>query len=255
MANWVRFAHQDDIQLGILEGDIISIHSGDIFDDPKPTGATIAIDDVTLLAPYQPKSVIGLWNNFHERADKEGQSIPATPLYFMKPVCSVIGPGDAIKSPVGYQGRVIFEAELGIVMARTCVNVDEDDALNYVFGYTCVNDVTAVGLLNEDPAFQQWTRCKGFNTFTPVGPWITTDLSPDELVVQAHQNGRIRQNYPVSDMIFKPASIVSLISRYQTLQAGDLIACGTSVGARPMKPGDDIEVVISGIGHLKNLFE
>jgi 2-keto-4-pentenoate hydratase/2-oxohepta-3-ene-1,7-dioic acid hydratase in catechol pathway len=124
-----------------------------------------------------------------------------------------------------------------------------------VFGYTCVNDVTAIEFLFEDKAFQQWTRCKGFDTFTPLGPVIADDLEPDGLRVKAIQNGEVRQDYPVSDMIYSPLQIISMLSHYQTLMPGDLIACGTSVGARTMKPGSKITIAIDGIGELTNPFD
>jgi 2-keto-4-pentenoate hydratase/2-oxohepta-3-ene-1,7-dioic acid hydratase in catechol pathway len=122
-------------------------------------------------------------------------------------------------------------------------------------GHLCVNDVTAIEFLFEDKAFQQWTRSKGFDTFTPLGPCINTDIDPAELNILAIQNGETRQDYPVRDMIYSPQQIVSMISGYQTLVPGDLICCGTSVGARTMKPGSDIHVSIPGIGTLVNQFD
>jgi 2-keto-4-pentenoate hydratase/2-oxohepta-3-ene-1,7-dioic acid hydratase in catechol pathway len=196
-----------------------------------------------------------LWNNFHERAQKESQTLPDVPLYFMKPITSVIGPGETIYRPRGHQGRVIFEAELGIVIGSTCQEISEEEAVQYIFGYTCVNDVTAIEFLFEDKAFQQWTRSKGFDTFTPLGPWITTGIVPGGLQVMALQGDKVRQDYAVSDMIFSPMKIVSLMSHYQTLLPGDLICCGTSVGARTMKPGTSIDIVIPGIGKLSNQFD
>jgi 2-keto-4-pentenoate hydratase/2-oxohepta-3-ene-1,7-dioic acid hydratase in catechol pathway len=173
----------------------------------------------------------------------------------MKPITSVIGPGETIYRPRGHQGRVIFEAELGIVIGSTCQEISKEEAVQYIFGYTCVNDVTAIEFLFEDKAFQQWTRCKGFDTFTPLGPWITTGIDPGGLQVMALQGDKVRQDYPVSDMIFSPMEIVSLMSHYQTLLPGDLICCGTSVGARTMKPGSSIDIVIPRIGKLSNQFD
>ena len=222
---------------------------------PEPTGDNLGRDEVELLAPIRPNSILALWNNFHERAEAEGQTIPATPLYFMKPVTSVIGPGQTIYRPRGHQGRVIFEAELGIVIGRECRDIDAVEADEVIFGYTCVNDVTAIEFLFEDKAFQQWTRSKGYDTFTPLGPLINTDIDPAGLRVLAIQDGETRQDYPVADMIYSPQQIVSMISSYQTLAPGDLICCGTSVGARTMKPGCEIVVSIPGIGELPNRFD
>ena len=255
MTSWVRFNWNDNTHLGMLDGDSIAVCNDDLFGDPAPTGETVALADVGLLAPFRPNSILALWNNFHERAEAEGQTIPATPLYFMKPVTSVIGPQQTIYRPRGHQGRVIFEAELGIVIGRECRNITADQAHDYIFGYTCVNDVTAIEFLFEDKAFQQWSRSKGFDTFTPIGPCINTDIDPAGLSVLAIQNGEERQNYPVSDMIYSPHQIVAMISSYQTLVPGDLICCGTSVGARTMKPGSEINVSIAGIGDLVNQFD
>jgi 2-keto-4-pentenoate hydratase/2-oxohepta-3-ene-1,7-dioic acid hydratase in catechol pathway len=173
----------------------------------------------------------------------------------MKPVTSVIGPNATIYRPRDHQGRVIFEAELGIVIGKQCRSITADRADEHIFGYTCVNDVTGVEFLFEDKAFQQWTRSKGFDTFTPIGPCINTDIDPAGLRILAIQNGEGRQDYPVSDMIFSPQQIVAMISGYQTLVPGDLICCGTSVGARTMKPGSEIEISIPGIGSLVNQFD
>ena len=256
MTEWIRFNYKQDTSLfGILVGDYVDEYEGNLFETPKPTGRRISINEVQLQAPLEPHSIYALWNNFHERAEKEEQTIPDVPLYFMKPLTSVIGPEQTIFRPKGHQGRVIFEAELGIVIGSKCREVNESEAAEYIFGYTCVNDVTAVEFLFEDKAFQQWTRCKGFDTFTPIGPCITTGIDPDGMQVKAVQNGETRQDYPVSDMIFSPLQIVSMMSHYQTLRPGDLISCGTSVGARTMKPGTTIDIVIPGIGVLSNAFD
>jgi 2-keto-4-pentenoate hydratase/2-oxohepta-3-ene-1,7-dioic acid hydratase in catechol pathway len=173
----------------------------------------------------------------------------------MKPVSSVIGPGETIYRPRGHGGRVIFEAELGIVIGKTCSRITSVQADDYIFGYTCVNDVTAIEFLFADKAFQQWTRSKGYDTFTPIGPCINSDIDPAGLSVLAIQGEETRQDYPVSDMIYSPQQIVAMLSDYQTLVPGDLICCGTSVGARTMKPGSQIEISIPGIGSLVNAFD
>ena len=255
MPNWIRCRHQGEIRLGILDGERVEMHAGDLFDSPAPTGEHAALGEVELLAPLTPNSILALWNNFHERAEAEGQTIPATPLYFMKPVTSVTAPGATIYRPRGHAGRVIFEAELGIVIGRECRAITTEQADDHIFGYTCVNDVTAIEFLFEDKAFQQGTRSKGFDTFTPLGPCINTDIDPAPLRILGILDGETRQDYPVADMIFSPQQIVAMISNYQTLVPGDLICCGTSVGARTMKPGSEIEISIPGIGSLVNAFD
>ena len=190
-----------------------------------------------------------------ERAAKEGNPLPADPLYFLKSNNSFCAHGSLIRKPAHFEGKVIFEAELGIVIGKRASAVSEDDAASHVFGYTCVNDVTAVEILRMDKTFEQWTRSKGFDTFGPIGPAIVSGIDPQSLRVRAVLNGQERQNYPVADMIFSPARLVSLISRDMTLEPGDIIACGTSVGAGSMKPGSTIQIIIDGIGTLENRYD
>ena len=255
MTTWVRFSKNGIEGFGTLDGAIISMHTGDIFAGSSATGTTLALADVTLLAPCRPSKMPALWNNFHERAAKEGNPLPADPLYFLKSNNSFCGPGSVIRKPAHFDGKVVFEAELGIVIGKRASAVSESDAPAHIFGYTCVNDVTAVEILRMDKTFEQWTRSKGFDTFGPIGPAIVTDIDPQALRVRAILNGQERQNYPVADMIFSPARLVSLISRDMTLEPGDIIACGTSVGAGSMKPGSTIQISIDGIGTLENRYE
>jgi 2-keto-4-pentenoate hydratase/2-oxohepta-3-ene-1,7-dioic acid hydratase in catechol pathway len=150
---------------------------------------------------------------------------------------------------------VVYEGELGIVIGKRCTAVAVADAPGYIFGYTCINDVTAAEILNKDATFAQWSRAKSFDTFGVFGPVIATGLDPSALVVRTILNGQERQNYPVADMIFSPLQLVSLISQDMTLEAGDVIACGTSVGVGSMKPGSSVSIVIDGIGTLSNRYE
>lgn len=150
---------------------------------------------------------------------------------------------------------MIFEGELGVVIGKRATAVRESDAAEHIFGYTCVNDVTAVDLLKKDPTFDQWTRAKSFDTFGPFGPVIATGLDTSHLSVKVILNGDERQHYPLADLVFAPARLVSLISRDMTLEPGDVIACGTSVGVGSMKPGATVSVVIDGVGTLTNRYE
>jgi 2-keto-4-pentenoate hydratase/2-oxohepta-3-ene-1,7-dioic acid hydratase in catechol pathway len=254
MALWVRYARDGAEGFGTLEEESIRVHAGDLFAGATPTGEAIARADVTLLPPVRPSLFVGLWNNYREAAAKQNLAIPETPLYFLKSPRSVIGPEAPIRPPPSYAGRVIYEGELGLVIGRRVHDVDEDAAAAAIFGLTCVNDVTALDLLNADPSFAQWARAKGCDSFGPIGPAIATGLDWSTLSVQVALNGRVRQNYPCSDMILPPARIVSLLSREMTLEAGDVIACGTSVGALPMRAGMVVEVTIAGIGTLRNPF-
>jgi 2-keto-4-pentenoate hydratase/2-oxohepta-3-ene-1,7-dioic acid hydratase in catechol pathway len=254
MTLWVRFRRNGREGIGALEDATIRIHAGDLFAGAKPTGESVPLADVTLLAPVRPGVFVGLWNNFHQAAAKSGLAIPETPLFFLKSPRSVIGPDAAIQPPATYSGRVIYEGELGVVIGRRVTNADEEQAATAIFGLTCVNDVTALDLLNADASFAQWARAKSCDSFGPIGPAIATGLDWSTLRVQVALNGRIRQDYPTNDMIIPPARIVSLISREMTLEPGDVIACGTSLGALPMRPGMTVEVTIEGIGTLKNVF-
>ncbi len=255
MALWVRFSRDGAEGFGTLEGETIRVHAGDMFGAPAATGESLALSDVTLLAPVRPAVFVGLWNNFREAAAKQNLAIPEPPLFFLKSPRSVVGPGAAIVPPAGYAGRVIYEGELGLVIGRRVSNADEDEAGAAIFGLACVNDVTALDTLNADASFAQWARAKGCDSFGPIGPAIATGLDWSTLRVQVALNGRVRQDYPASDMIIPPARIVSLISREMTLEAGDVIACGTSGGALPMRAGMTVEVTIESIGTLRNVFE
>jgi 2-keto-4-pentenoate hydratase/2-oxohepta-3-ene-1,7-dioic acid hydratase in catechol pathway len=254
MALWVRFRQGEAEGFGTLEGEAIRVHRGDIFAAPEATGAVLALGDVALLPPVRPLVFIGLWNNYAEAAAKQGLSHPDSPLFFLKSPRSVIGPDAPIHPPAGYAGRVIYEGELGLVIGRRVANASEEEAADAIFGLTCVNDVTALDTLTADASFPQWARAKGCDGFGPVGPAIATGLDWSSLRVKVALNGRVRQDYPCGDMIIPPARILSLLSREMTLEPGDLIACGTSVGALPMRPGMTVEVTIEGIGTLRNTY-
>lgn len=254
MAHWVGYTSKGQAGFGLLTGDHIQVHTGDLFAHPQPTGELLALADIHFGLPCYPSKFIGLWNNYHAQAAKQNLSIPSEPLYFIKAANSYLAHGQMIAPPASDEGRVVFEGELGIVIGKTCKNASIDVAQNAIFGYTCVNDVTALDLLNKDASFAQWTRAKSFDTFGVFGPAITTGLDWRTLSVRTLLNGRERQNYPCSDMIFSPAQIVSQLSMDMTLMPGDIIACGTSLGVLPMKAGTVVEVVIEGIGTLKNTF-
>lgn len=255
MTNWVRFEKDGATGFGVLEGDSIAVHDGDMFADTAATGETVALDAVTLLTPCVPGKFIALWNNSRSAAEKQGLDQPEYPLFFLKPSTTYLAPGGVIRKPAAYDGRVIYEAELGIVIGKTASNVDEAAAADAIFGYTCVNDVTAMQLLDADPSFPQWARAKGFDTFGAFGPAIVTDTDVSDSTIRAELNGRERQNYAVADLFMQPAEIVSKLSQSMTLEPGDLIACGTGPGALPMKPGATIDVIIDGVGTLSNSYE
>ena len=254
-ARWIRYEHAGTRAFGTLDGETIARYDGDMFGEPVATGETVALREVKVLTPTDAGKFIGLWNNFGALNRKLELAVPAMPLYFIKASSSYAATGDVIRKPKFYDGRVVFEAELGIVIARRCTGADETEARAAIFGYTCVNDVTASDVFDTDTSFEQWTRAKSYDTFGVFGPVIATGLDPDAVTIRAVLDGEERQAYPASDMLMKPARLVSMISRDMTLMPGDVIACGTSVGAGKMKPGSRIEVVIDGIGTLANRYE
>jgi len=255
MPTWMRFVMDGETRFGRVEGDRVRLATGDLFEAPELGDRLVATADLRPLAPCAPGKFVGLWNNFRAAAEKGGLSVPGEPLYFLKPSSSFAGPGAVIRPPRGYEGRVLFEGELGIVIGRRCAHATPEQALGAIFGYTVVNDVTALDLITRDPSFAQWCRAKGCDGFGVFGPTIVTGLDPAQFVVRAILNGRERQNYPVRDAIFAPHEVVAHLSRDMTLEPGDLIALGTSLGAAPMKPGATIEIAIEGIGSLVNRFE
>jgi 2-keto-4-pentenoate hydratase/2-oxohepta-3-ene-1,7-dioic acid hydratase in catechol pathway len=253
MTLWLRFAREGREGFGTLAGDSISVHDGDMFGANVPTGETLVLADVALLTPCVPQKMVCLWNNSRAVGAKNNLAEPAEPLYFLKAPTAYLASGQTIPRPAFYDGRVIYEAELGVVIGKRCSGVDEAAAAAHIFGLTCVNDVTALELLFKDASFPQWTRAKNFDGFGPFGPVIASGLDPAALTVKALLDGRERQSQAADDMFFSPARLVSLISRDLTLLPGDIIACGTTVGALPLKPGAKIEISIAGIGVLSNI--
>jgi 2-keto-4-pentenoate hydratase/2-oxohepta-3-ene-1,7-dioic acid hydratase in catechol pathway len=252
MAWWLRFEHEDRTRMGTLEGGTVHVHDGDLFAAPRPTGEVLPLAAVRLLTPCTPSKLIGLVNNFREAAAKAGLPIPTEPLWFLKAPSSYLAPGGAIRLPGQEVGKVIYEGELGVVIGREARAVAEEQADAFVFGYTCVNDVTALDLIGRDPQYAQWSRAKSFDTFGPFGPVVATGLDPDRLTVRTLVKGKVRQEYPLSDAIFGPRRLVAHLSRQMTLLPGDVISCGTSVGIGVLRPGLTVEVVVDGIGALAN---
>lgn len=248
----VRFydKKKNEIFYGHLEGNQIKTIVG----SPLKTDFSSEIieldDNIDILAPVEPSKVVCIGLNYHAhvKASYSAAEAPERPLIFLKPSSSIIGHNDKIIHP-DQSERVDYEAELGIVIGRTAKDVKESEADDYIFGYTCVNDVTARDLQKKDG---QWSRAKGFDTFCPVGPWIVTELDYKDILVEGILNGEIKQSGRTSQMIFPIPFLISYISSVMTLFPGDLISTGTPSGIAPMKSGDEIEVKIEGIGSLVN---
>ncbi len=252
----VRFAVQGKVKYGLLEGTIIRSLQGSPFArssahnySPKLDGNAHSLDKVRLLTPCSPSKIVCLGVNYRSHAEETGLPIPPVPLIFLKPSTAVIGPDDKIVLPSLPKRRVDYEAELGIVIGRRTKDIPRERAKDCVLGYTCVNDVSERYAQKADG---QWTRAKGFDTFAPIGPWIETDIDPDDLKVETHLNGELRQSGRTSDLIFGVSELISFISGVMTLLPGDVIATGTPSGIGRMNPGDVVEVKIEKIGTLRN---
>ena len=216
---------------------------------PQSTPRTWRSSDVRLLTPVEPSKIVCVGRNYAAHAAELGNEVPKEPLIFLKPPSSLVGPGEPIVIPAASQ-RVEHEGELALVIGRRCSGLREsDDALANIFGYTCLNDVTARDIQKLDV---QFTRAKGFDTFCAVGPHIETHLDPSNVLVETYVNGERRQSGATSLMIYSCAFLVRWISRIMTLYPGDVIATGTPAGVGPLVPGDVVEVRVDGIGVLRN---
>lgn len=244
----VRFKSQGQLQYGILEDDRILPIVGDPFSQIEKTGEQLARSDVELLAPVAPGKLVCVGLNYKLHAEESGKAIPEEPMLFMCAPSAIIADGETIRLNDD-QDRIDFEAEIGIVIGKTCRNVPAGEARQYVLGYTCANDVSNRHLQRKDG---QFTRAKSFDTYKPVGPCIETDLDPDNVEIRLWQNGQLRQSSSTRDMIFSNDRIVEFVSSIMTLLPGDLIITGTPSGVGPMKKGDEIVIEISGIGRLAN---
>jgi len=253
----VRFADHTRTAYGLLTDDTIEVLDGAPLDGVQRTGETVPLPDVRLLAPVEPPNVIALGLNYRRHAQESNMQVPGHPQMFLKATTSVIGPEDAIALPGMAPDEVDYEAEICIVMGKPAKNVPMADALDYVLGYTCGNDVSARDCqLRLD---NQWARGKSFDTFCPLGPWIETEIDPDSAPILSRLNGQVMQQSNTSDMIFDCRRLVGFLSRAMTLLPGTVIMTGTPEGVgfarRPpvfLRPGDTIEIEIEGIGVLTN---
>jgi 2-keto-4-pentenoate hydratase/2-oxohepta-3-ene-1,7-dioic acid hydratase in catechol pathway len=223
---------------------------GDIFGGWK-AGATIASNGHRLLAPLVPSKIVAIGRNYKDHAAELGNPLPVEPMIFLKPPSAIVGPDEPIVMPAGV-GRVDHEAELGVVIGTRARHVKEQDASRYVFGLTCVNDVTARELQKKDI---QFTRAKGFDTFAPIGPCIVTGLdyhAPDGLLVEGYVNGERRQTGSTKSLIFPIDQLIAFVSAVMTLLPGDIISTGTPAGVGPMQAGDSVTIKVAGVGELTN---
>ncbi len=247
---FIRFSSENYSKSGILknESDVVEVR-GDMYGEYEETNNIYKLDEIKILPPSSPSKIICVGLNYRDHAEEMNRQLPEAPMLFMKPNTAVIAHNEEIVYPSHMSKRVDYEGELAIVIGREARMVEEQDAENYIFGYTCINDITARDLQKIDI---QFTRGKGFDTFAPFGPFIETEISPDNLGIKTLLNNEVKQNSNTGNLIFKVKTLVSFISKIMTLLPGDIIATGTPAGIGPVKPGDRLEVRIEGIGSLVN---
>src|SRR5262252_4794182 len=234
---------------GLIEGESVIEISGQPWGQWKRSAHSSRLTAVRLLAPVEPSKIVCVGRNYAAHAAELGNEIPKEPLIFLKPSTSIVGPEEPVVL-TKFSTQVEHEGELALVVARRCSHLrDSDDALSYLLGYTCLNDVTARDLQKSDG---QFTRGKGFDTFCPIGPHIETELDPTSLLVETRVNSAVRQSGNTSLMIYPVTFLVRWISRMMTLLPGDVIATGTPAGVGPLVAGDTVEVTVSGVGVLRS---
>ena len=238
-----------EVLTGLISGDTVREIPGGLFGERGPGARSWRLSEAKLLPPVNPSKIVCLGRNYRQHAAELGNEVPKEPLIFLKPPSAIIAPEEPIVLPRISQ-RVDYEGELAVAIGRRCSQLAESsDVRPYVLGYTCVNDVTARDFQNLDV---QFTRAKSFDTFCPMGPVIETELDLAAARIETYVNGTVKQSAPASEMIFPVDVIIRWVSRMMTLEPGDLISTGTPAGVGPLRAGDVVEVVISGVGTLRN---
>jgi 2-keto-4-pentenoate hydratase/2-oxohepta-3-ene-1,7-dioic acid hydratase in catechol pathway len=244
----VRLSQDKKVRYGVINGNSVRILQGTPYRGIKYSGDELPLNSVKLLAPSLPSKIVCLGLNYVLHAAEGNFKLPSEPLIFLKPPTSLIGPEDNIIYP-RMSERVDYEGELAVIIGKKASHISPENALDYVLGFTCFNDVTARDLQSKDG---QWTRAKGFDTFSAVGPCIETELNYSDCPVETYLNGEVKQQGTTRDMIFPIPGVISFISQVMTLLPGDVIATGTPSGIGPMQAGDKVEVKIAPIGTLRN---
>ena len=244
-----RFSNGAEPRFGIVDGpELVVLKGHPLVAGYQTTGERIPLKELKLLAPTIPSKIVCIGKNFADHAAEIGEEITDEPLIFFKPSSAIIGHGDAIVIPPQSK-QVELEAELCLVIGKLAKNVSEEKALEYLWGVTIANDVTARDLQFGDG---QWARSKAFDTFCPLGPWVETEFVPDSQVIESRINGEVRQNVAISEMVHKIPFIISYVSKNMTLLPGDIILTGSPAGISVINTGDMIECEIEGIGILSN---
>jgi 2-keto-4-pentenoate hydratase/2-oxohepta-3-ene-1,7-dioic acid hydratase in catechol pathway len=233
---------------GILEGDWVYPLEQAPFAGIRVNGPARALESVKLVAPAAPSKLVCVGRNYAEHAAELGNEVPPEPLIFLKPPSTVIGPDAPVVYPA-ISKRVDHEGELALIIGTRCRNIAEEDAARVIYGYTVANDVTARDLQKSDG---QWTRGKGFDTFAPVGPWIDTEFDPENKAVRCLVNDEVRQDGNTALLIYSIGRVLAHVTRFMTLEAGDLVLTGTPAGVGAVQPGDVMTVEVEGLGQLRN---
>jgi 2-keto-4-pentenoate hydratase/2-oxohepta-3-ene-1,7-dioic acid hydratase in catechol pathway len=241
----VRVFAGEDVRYGLADAGSITLISDEPF-AAWETDDVISMAGARLMPPAMPTKIVCVGVNYRTHANEMGHELPTEPLMFLKPPTAMNAPGGEIHLPPDV-GRVDYEGELAVVMGRRAHRVAPEDALTFVLGYTCANDVTARELQKRDG---QWARAKGFDGFCPLGPWVETDVDPSDLLIETYLNGEVVQSARTSDMIFDVPTLISFISHVMTLLPGDIVLTGTPSGIGELHAGDVVEVRIEGIGGL-----
>ena len=244
----IKTGYLDDDKVVELEGDILDYFNADIGKIKEDIVKTHLVEDIEIIKPVNPSKVVCVGLNYKDHADELEMALPDHPIIFIKPSSAVIGPNENIINPPE-SNQVDYEAELGVVIGKDCRNVSTEEADDYIYGYTIVNDVTARDLQEYD---DQWTRSKSYDTFCPIGPVIDNEFYPEDKIIQSFVNGEIRQDSNISNMIFSPFELVSFMSHVMTLKAGDVIATGTPPGVGPIAVDGIVELKIECLGTLAN---
>ncbi|MBN1151992.1 MAG: fumarylacetoacetate hydrolase family protein [Dehalococcoidia bacterium] len=246
----VRYSLHTKVHYGILEGERIQIIAGTPFRGMKKTNEWVKLSEVALLAPCVPSKVLAIGASYRSHCLEMGQPILEEPMVFFKPSTSVVGPEANLVRPAGVK-RFDYEGEVGVVIKRRAHKVRRANALDYVLGYTCVNDVSVRDWQNV-AANWQWARAKGGDTYCPIGPCIETQADPLDVWVETRLNGERKQRISTSDLIWDIPEMIRYLTETITLLPGDVIATGTPSGIGPMKAGDVVEISVDGVGTLRN---
>jgi 2-keto-4-pentenoate hydratase/2-oxohepta-3-ene-1,7-dioic acid hydratase in catechol pathway len=252
MAKLARYEYNKKIYEGLVDADEIHVIKGSFGEYYEVSGKKHRISEVRFLPPVIPTKVVCVGQNYLGHIEELGAPVPKEPIIFLKPPSCLIGH----EHPITYARdaeRIDYEGELAIVIKHRMKSVNESDTLNYVLGYSCFNDVTERNMVAKNPFLLSLS--KGFDSFGPFGPWIVTDLDPNQLMLKTYLNGEIKQQDNTKNCVFSVQQVLSFISKYMTLFPGDIVITGTPRGIAPMKSGDTVEVEIENIGTLRNMVQ